>query len=756
MTEAWFSAIRHHNNDFVAQHIRACAGLREAGVSGVVAAALARNTDALQLLVEYVGPEDLLEAAVACMRIDDVEAFGTVRPHLAQAKEEAEQLLTLAISYSAHGIIKYLLEQEDYTPSFLSAQFTDSSRLGSFRTNKILGEFLPADTTSSTGPTLYPGRETSEEGAPLFFSPQTQSPDSIPQPRSSSSPSTRTTAERRLWFAAQVEELRQHEEAQREQLHFLGRSTHNRDAIILYLQEKLNELAGGDACAVLDPTSLADFVRESNFVSAGQAPYDGMAYGVEATIAEPGSDLQTLIVQTVLETLRAHPDLVAGENIITEPELEGIRAQIRLDTGLNLSPDALRRGSVEELGRAIEKLQAYLITQKAQLNKYQTIIRNLMDDRQKEVEDFTAQVRTLQDEIKALKTEHMTIKRSSSPVCGRPSTSQEEQLRAEMEILRGICDNLQEELDTTRRAKEDLIEEEQQTDVSPIEEAPETVSIACSAIQAVETNDLSIQVVQDEPEVITQDQEVMTEQPSVGSDRSVETDEINSVVPLMQDKAITVMLLPESSKIPESSEPSITISELDKERLQALAAEVAGQTGLSLESESLWHQVLKQALIQPNFHHARLAVQRMPWLYKQILQQVEGGLVTLHELVQAGDISSLYIVAPLLANKRDANNRTALMLAAELNDPAAARVLAAFEAGAQTSKGHTALMIAAQLGHEDVARVLADAEAKVLDRKGRGALYYAREAIVHTNPDVSLRIAHHIQIALGFGFGPRA
>ncbi|TNJ27662.1 Ankyrin repeat protein 1 [Giardia muris] len=752
MSEAWFSAIRHHNNDFVLQHIRTCAGLREADASGVVVAALARNTEALQLLMDYAGPEDLLEAAVACMRIDDVEAFGMVRPHLAQAKEESEQLLTLAINYSAHGIIKYLLEREDYTPSFLSAQFTDSSRLGSFRTNQILGEFLPADTTSSSGPKLYPGRETSDEGAPLFFSPQTQSPDSIPQPRSSPSPSTKTTAERRLWFAAQVEELRQHEEAQREQLHFLGLSTHNRDAIIIYLQEKLNELAGSDDCAILDPTSLADFVRKSNFVSAGQAPYAGMAYGVETTVAEPGSELQMLIVQTVLDTLKAHPELVAAEKLITEPELEGIRAQIRLDTGLNLSPDALKRGSVEELGRAIEKLQGYLITQKAQLNKYQTIIRNLMDDRQKEVEDFATQVKTLQEEVRTLKEEHQAVK-NPSPICGRPSTSQEEQLRAEMEILRGICDNLQEELDATRRLKDDHIEEEQQTDMNPIEKVPETVSVACSAMDVVETNEISIQSTQDELKVILQDQEMVTEQPSPGLDQGVETDDTNLEVPLMQDEAITVMLLPEPPEPPVS--PTITLSELDKERLQLLAAEVAEQTGLSLESESLWHQVLKRVLTQPNFHHARLAIHRMPWLHKQILQQVEGWLVSLHELVQAGDISSLYIVAPLLANRRDRNNRTALMLAAELNDPAAARVLAAFEAGAQTSKGHTALMIAAQLGHEDVARVLADTEAKVLDRKGRGALYYAREAIVHTNPEVSLRIAHHIQAALGFGLGPR-
>lgn len=60
---------------------------------------------------------------------------------------------------------------------------------------------------------------------------------------------------------------------------------------------------------------------------------------------------------------------------------------------------------------------------------------------------------------------------------------------------------------------------------------------------------------------------------------------------------------------------------------------------------------------------------------------------TLHGFVPMNNLAAVYLLAPRLSNIRDQNGRTALMVAAELDQLDIVRVLLPYEAGHRRPKG---------------------------------------------------------------------
>ncbi|ESU39724.1 Ankyrin repeat protein [Giardia duodenalis] len=162
------------------------------------------------------------------------------------------------------------------------------------------------------------------------------------------------------------------------------------------------------------------------------------------------------------------------------------------------------------------------------------------------------------------------------------------------------------------------------------------------------------------------------------------------------------------------------------------------------DADGIWLEVLEVTIQARNYHLSEYLRSKLVRVSNVLHDQCNRG-ATLHGFVPMNNLAAVYLLAPRLSNIRDQNGRTALMVAAELDQLDIVRVLLPYEAGAQTSKGHTALMMAAQLGYLRIVQELSPLEAHILDQRGRSAIYYATDGSVYKDVNLSERIIEVIQ-----------
>lgn len=162
------------------------------------------------------------------------------------------------------------------------------------------------------------------------------------------------------------------------------------------------------------------------------------------------------------------------------------------------------------------------------------------------------------------------------------------------------------------------------------------------------------------------------------------------------------------------------------------------------DADAIWLEVLIITIQTRNYHLSEYLRSKLTRISNVLHEQCNKG-ATLHGFVPMNNLAAVYLLAPRFSNIRDQNGRTALMVAAELDQLDIVRVLLPYEAGAQTSKGHTALMMAAQLGHLRVVQELAPLEGYILDQRGRSAIYYATDGSVCKDAGLSKQIVEIVQ-----------
>ena len=162
------------------------------------------------------------------------------------------------------------------------------------------------------------------------------------------------------------------------------------------------------------------------------------------------------------------------------------------------------------------------------------------------------------------------------------------------------------------------------------------------------------------------------------------------------------------------------------------------------DADAIWLEVLEITIRTRNYHLSEYLRSKLTRISNVLHEQCNRG-ATLHGFVPMNNLAAVYLLAPRFSNIRDQNGRTALMVAAELDQLDIARVLLPYEAGAQTSKGHTALMMAAQLGYLRVVEELSPLEGHILDQRGRSAIYYATDGSVYKDVSLSKQIVETIQ-----------
>ncbi|EFO60935.1 Protein 21.1 [Giardia lamblia P15] len=162
------------------------------------------------------------------------------------------------------------------------------------------------------------------------------------------------------------------------------------------------------------------------------------------------------------------------------------------------------------------------------------------------------------------------------------------------------------------------------------------------------------------------------------------------------------------------------------------------------DADGIWLEVLEVTIQARNYHLSEYLRSKLVRISNVLHDQCNRG-ATLHGFVPMNNLAAVYLLAPRLSNIRDQNGRTALMVAAELDQLDIVRVLLPYEAGAQTSKGHTALMMAAQLGYLRVVQELSPLEGHIFDQRGRSAIYYATDGSVYKDACLSKQIVEVIQ-----------
>lgn len=165
---------------------------------------------------------------------------------------------------------------------------------------------------------------------------------------------------------------------------------------------------------------------------------------------------------------------------------------------------------------------------------------------------------------------------------------------------------------------------------------------------------------------------------------------------------------------------------------------------LHKHSDTIWLDVLATTIKTRNYHLSEYLRSKLTQISDLLHEQCNKG-ASLHGFVPMNNLTAVYLLAPRFSNIRDQNNRTALMIAAELDQLDIVRVLLPYEAGAQTQKGHTALMMATQLGHLRIVQELAPLEACILDQRGRSAVYYATDGLVYKDNNLSKQLVEVIQ-----------